>query len=263
MFFKSKFKTIAIAAVIASLLLIGFVVKSEAAEITSFWVSAHSDSETRDGGDVGASLSTDEDVSLIYWEITDKDDNIVYSNMSMHNAGTRSVWVNLGSLTGAFKGKKYTCEAIAWFFDEDEETWSSDDDTADFRVYYTKSDSGWFEGLHGSADIYSITYDGSSIGMSGSIYGYNTTNWDRTASGKFRITVWKNGAQVGDPVEDIPSSKVLNQGASYYRYGSPSKFIGPIGDNDTYSANAYARVFVGAPTWKVEGSESFDEDDNP
>ncbi|MDE0086195.1 MAG: hypothetical protein OXU23_10815 [Candidatus Poribacteria bacterium] len=259
--FKFRFKTIAIAALLASLLLTGFVVKSEAASITSLWVSAHSDGETRDGGDVGASLSTDEDVSLIYWEITDKNGNIVYSNMSMHNAGTRSVWVNLGSFTGAFKGEKYTCEAIAWFFDEDEETWSSDDDTDDFRVYYTKSRSGEIEGLHGSSDIYSITYDGSSIGMSGSIYGYNTTNWERNANGKFRITVWKNGAQVGDPVEQIPTDKDLDQGDSYYRYGSPSKFIGWIGD-DEYSANAYARVFVGAQTWKVEGSETFTRDDN-
>ena len=63
MFFKSKFKTIAVASVIASLLLIGFVVKSEAASITS--ISASVPDDWGDGANVTAHLSTDEDIHFI------------------------------------------------------------------------------------------------------------------------------------------------------------------------------------------------------
>lgn len=68
---------------------------------------------------------------------------------------------------------------------------------------------------------------------------------------------------MGDPVVEPAPTKDIGNGQSYYESGSPSKFIGTIGDDDTYSANAYSRIFVGVPTWKAEGSADFDEDDNP
>ncbi len=105
-----------IVALVLTLSLIG-VNRSDAANITSLWVSAHSD--TGDGGYTGASLTTDEDVSYIDWKIRNKKGNVVYSYTSMHDIDTRSVWVNLGSHSGHIGGEKYTCEAVAWFWDED------------------------------------------------------------------------------------------------------------------------------------------------
>ena len=67
---------------------------------------------------------------------------------------------------------------------------------------------------------------------------------------------------MGKPVEEVPPAKDIGNGESYYESGSPSKFIGTIGDDDTYSANAYSRIFVGLPTWKAEGSADFKWFDN-
>ncbi len=130
-------------------------------------------------------------------------------------------------------------------------------------MYRPDEKSGWVDGVYGSAYVYSITYDGSSLGMSGSISGYNSTDQDRNVTGKFKITVFKNGVQVGDPVEEVPPAKDIENGESYYESGSPSKFIGRIGLNDTYTADAYSRIFVGDLTWKAAGSAEFEDSDNP
>lgn len=258
--FKLMFRPMVIVAFVLTLSLIG-VNRSDAANITSLWVSAHSD--TGDGGDTGASLTTNEDVSFIDWKIKDKEGAVVYSHTSMHDIGTRSVWVNLGSHSGHLGGEKYTCEAVAWFWDEDNVNLVSDSDSYGFRVYRPEEHSGQVNGVYGAAYIYRITYDGSSLGMSGSISGYNTTNQDRQVTGKFRITVFKNGVQVGVPVEEVPPAKEIGNGQSYYESASPSKFIGTIHMGDKYSANAYSRIFVGVPTWKAEGSADFKWVDNP
>ena len=161
------------------------------------------------------------------------------------------------SLTGNIKGEKYDVRAVVSFVE------SSDADASHtFKVYKPKVHEGWSHGVYGSASLYSITYDGSSLGMSGYIYGYNPTNQTRNANGKFRITVWKNGVQDGQPVEKTPPARELDQGDTYGASGSPSKFIGMISDGDTWTANGYARIFVGVPTWVAEESADFTDDDN-
>lgn len=141
----------------------------------------------------------------------------------------------------------------------------NDTETDDVRVYRPISESGYKVDVSGTAYLYSQTFDGSSFGMSGSMWGYNPTNEERLAHGKFRLTVWKNGAQVGDPEEQIPLAKTLKPGdRSYSASGSPSKSIGgPIRPNETYTTNAYVRIFVGEQTWVVDNSESFNDSDNP
>ena len=67
--FKLMFRTMVIVALVLTLSLVG-VNRSDAANITSLWVSAHSD--TGDGGYTGASLTTDEDLSYIDWKIRER-----------------------------------------------------------------------------------------------------------------------------------------------------------------------------------------------
>ena len=225
---------------------------SEAAEITSLPASVPDD--WGDGANVAIHLAADEGIECIDWSVNGTDETT-----TMHNGAT-SVDVHF-LLTGHIKGEKYNIEAEVWFWDGD--NCVSDTDSHSFRVYKPDVDDGWSHGVYGSATLYSITYDGSSIGISGYISGWNPTNQKRNANGKFRVTVWKNGAQVGQPAEETPPAKELDQGDSYWASGSPSKHIGEIGGNDTYSANGYVRIFVGVPTWVAEESASFDVNDNP
>jgi len=235
-----------------------FIVEtSEAAEITSLSVYSYDDAGS--GATVSASLTADEGIDYIDWYIND-----VYKRASMHSGDTTSVSVNVGNVNGSIKGEKYTIKAVAWFYDEANETFVNDTETDNIRVYRPISDSGYKVDVNGTASLYSQTFDGSSFGMSGSMWGYNPTNKARLASGKFRLTVWKDGAQVGDPEEQVPPAKTLNQGDTYSASGGPSKSIGrPIRPGETYTTNAYVRIFVGTQTWVVDNPESFNDSDNP
>ncbi len=246
--FKLKFKTTLIAAVIASLLLTGFVVKSDAASITS--MSASVPDDWGSGANVAIHLSTDEGISFIDWS-----KNGTYETTTLHNGAT-SVDVHF-SLPGNIKGEKYEISAVVSFVE------SSDADASHtFRVYKPEVDNDPFEGVYGAAYLYRITYDGDFLSMSGYISGYHTTNIDRVVSGKYRLTVKKNGVEIARPEELAPGA-TLEQGDNYSDSGGPSHFIGMIDDGDTYSANGYVRIFVGAPSWKAEETASFTDDDNP
>jgi len=129
-------------------------------------------------------------------------------------------------------------------------------------VYKPVVDDGWSHGVNGAAFLYSITYDGSSLNMSGHILGYNPTKQDRDVTGKFRLTVKKNGDQQGQPVVETAPPDVLEQDESYGASGSPSKFIGMIKDGDDWTGDGYVRIFVGVATWNAVGSASFDKKDN-
>ena len=233
-----------------------FVEKSGAAEITSLSVYSYDDAGS--GATVSASLTADEGVDYIDWYI-----NGVYERTSMHSGDETSVSAYVGNVDGTIKGKKYTIKASAWFYDTENGTRVNDTETDDIRVYRPISDTGYRGDVNGSAYLYSQTYNGSSFGMSGSMWGYNPTNKARVAHGRFRLTVWKNGVQVGNPVEKVPPAKRLEQGDTYSESGSPSKFIGPIKGDDKYKTNAYVRIFVGIQTWVVDNPETFDVKDNP
>lgn len=247
--FKLKFKTTLIAAVIASLLLTCFVVQSNAASVTS--MSIYSGDDWGSGTTVSVSLTTDEDIDFIDWHIDGE-----YSFTSTHG-DTQSVYVYLGTYVGNIKGIKYDVRGVVSFEE------SSDADASDtFKVYKPVVDASWFQGVYGAAYLYSITYDGSSLSMSGSIHGYNSTNITRNVSGKYRLTVSKNGEEIARPEDPAPGDE-LDQGESYNDSGGPSHFIGAIGDDETYGADGYVRIFVGVPTWNAVGSASFDVSDNP
>ncbi len=174
MFYK-KFTTLAITAVIASLLLIGFAVKSDAASVTS--MSIYSGDDSGSGTTVSVSLTTDENIDFIDWHIDGE-----YSFTSTHG-DTQSVYVYLGTYVGNIKGIKYDVRGVVSFEE------SSDADASDtFRVYkpIVTSGPGSNTGASGSAYVSSLSFDGSSITMSGSAYAYNDTNNDLRVAAWFR-----------------------------------------------------------------------------
>ncbi|MCG9126396.1 hypothetical protein JT359_02230 [Candidatus Poribacteria bacterium] len=116
--FKLKFQTIAIAAVIVSLLLIG-VNNSKAGNITSLSTSANTDYGS--DASVSASLSADADINYIDWYIKqtypadEADTDYTHVHTSMHSHGTRSVSVGLGPYAGHIKIAEYDVKAVVNF----------------------------------------------------------------------------------------------------------------------------------------------------
>ncbi len=191
---KLKFKTIAIAAIIASLLLAGFVVKSDAASVTSF--SVYYGDDWGAGTTVSVSLTTDEDIYFIDWYIDDE-----YSFTSTHG-DTQSVYEYLGTFVGDIKGIKYDIRAVVSFVE------SSDADVSDtIRVYkpIVRSNIGPLTGVSGSAYIYSQYFTGSAFGMTGSTYAYNGTSHTLNALGWFRLQEWSS--EDGDFIDENRDTK--------------------------------------------------------
>lgn len=172
--FKFRFKTIAITAVIASLLLIGFVVNSYAASAS---MSVYYGDDGGSGTTVSASLTADEGIDFIGWYIDE-----AYDHTTDYN-GETNVYEFLGTFTGDIKGIKYDIRAVVSFVE------SSDADVSDtFRVYkpIVTSGPGSNTSASGSAYVSSLSFDGSSITMSGSAYAYNDTNNDLRVAAWFR-----------------------------------------------------------------------------
>ena len=92
-------------AMLCYLSLIGMVKSSHSFEITSMSVS---------NGPSGCyvNLTTDEDIDFVFWYI-EQEDGWEPVHVSEHGPGTRSVWENIGYLTGSPFGKNYTIAAIA------------------------------------------------------------------------------------------------------------------------------------------------------
>ena len=202
--FHKKFTTIAIAAVIATLLLIGFVVKSEAASITSLSISAYTDYGSY--GAVYASLSADEDIGYIDWyikqtyPINDADNDYKHVTTSMYNSGTRSVSVDLGSYRGHIKIAEYDIKAEVTFLDGSDAT-----SKASTSIYKPVYDSGTKEtGIYGESELTSHHFDGASIVMCGYVYAYNYLGKFATGSGRFRHTEQNRGLSLE---KDLPGAR--------------------------------------------------------
>ena len=101
----SFFRSVSIALAMLSFLLFGMVKNSEGFEITSMSV---------ENGASGCyvSLTTDEDIDLVYWYLKQESD---YERVhtSTHGPGTKSVYENIGYLSGSPFGKSYTITAVA------------------------------------------------------------------------------------------------------------------------------------------------------
>ena len=120
-----RFKPISIAIAMCFLYLFGMVQSSQGFEITSMSV---------ENGASGCyvSLTADEDILWINWYIK-QDNDYEHVHFSMYNAGTRSVYENIGYLSGSPLGKSYTIKAKAVHWDEEEHV--SESDPVDVTVY--------------------------------------------------------------------------------------------------------------------------------
>ena len=265
MFFQAKFKTITIAAVIASLLLIGFVVKSEAGNITSLCVTANTD--YGGGADFSASLSASEDISYIDWyvkqtyPVDEADSDYEHVHTSMHSIGTRSVSVCIGSFDGHIKIAEYDVKAEVRFLD------SSNSSTTTTSVYKPVYEGSYKRtGVYGYSELTAHYFDGSSIIMDGFAWAYNGTGERASGSGRFRHTE-KNGGWLE---KDLPG-EIFEQGETYgystSHWGTFFNFStgGDIRPNRHWTCDAYLRLQVHQEVtddWLAEDTNTFTDKDN-
>ncbi len=269
MFFQSKFKTIAIAAVIAILLLIGFVVKSEAASITSLSVYAGTDYGS--GGLFSASLSADEDILWIDWSVkqtypkSEADSDYEHVHTSMHPSGTRSVSVRIGSFDGHIKIAEYDVKAVVWFFDAENNTDVSDTSTTSTSIYKPVYESGSkTNGIYGQSELTSHHFDGTSIVMCGYVYAYNELGENANGSGRFRHTEQKRGLRLE---KDLPAARFKT---TYSHCTSDFGMFFPTGgaiqEGAPWVCEAYLRLVVsnvnGEDNWFAGDTNTFTHEDN-
>ena len=131
-------------AILLSLSLFGIVKNSEGFEITSMSV---------ENGASGCyvSLTADEDILWIDWYIDNE-----HVHHSMYSPGTRSVYENIGYLSGSPLGRTYTIKAKAVHWNEEEHV--SESDPYDVTVYSTpKTDTKYgnhtMAYMHGSVNV--------------------------------------------------------------------------------------------------------------
>lgn len=255
--FKFRFKTIAIAAVIASLLLIGFVVNSYAASAS---MSVYYGDDWGSGTTVSASLTADEGIDFIDWYIDE-----AYDHTTDYN-GETSVYEFLGTFTGDIKGIKYDVRAVVSFVE------SSDADVSDtFRVYKPK----WTTEVHGGGgqqhpdvsgyvELTRHYFDGTNIIMEGYVSAYNGSDDEVRCSAQFKHT-WSQ--EPFDPLEhDAPTDDVAS-GGSYGPHYADTMILnfhvgGPIGD-ERYKLNAHIHMVTGVDNRHVDSTNTFTDEDNP
>jgi len=262
--FKLKFKTIAIAAVIASLVLTGFALKSDAASVS---MSVYYGDDWGAGTTVSASLTADENIDFVDWYIDGE-----YSFTSTHG-GTTSVYEYLGTFNGTIKGIKYDIRAVV-SFEESSDASPSDTIRVFKPIYTTAVDGNGGNPQHPDVDgyvvLYGHYYDGQNIVMSGSVSARNETNESIQCESWFRHTRYDgNGEQanpMGLPLITNGPSKAINAEDPYYSASSNSMtdfFVGSIETDEAYYFNAHIHLETGEDNRHVDSTNTFDSSDNP
>ena len=186
-----RFKTMGIA--VAMLFSLCFVINIHAASITS--MSIYPGTDWGSEATVSVSLTADEGISFIDWYIND-----TYRFSSSHN-GEKNVSVSLGTFNGNIKGKKYRVRGVVSFVE------SSDEDASDtFKVYKPvfRSSTGSNTGAGGYSEVGSLTFDGSSIVMSGYASVYNGTNETLQVAAWFRQQKYHTVGDAAGGLDGLP-----------------------------------------------------------
>ncbi|RKU17928.1 hypothetical protein C6501_03385 [Candidatus Poribacteria bacterium] len=262
--FRRNFTTIAIAAVIASLLLIG-VNNSNAASITSLSVSATTDYGA--GASISASLSADEDIQFIDWWIKQtypkpkKDDRDYKKLFTSSPYGGTSISVALGSFDGHIKIAEYSVKAVVWFSDAENNTFISDTSTTSTSVYKPDVDSGTKKtGIYGLSELTSHHFDGSYIVMCGYVYAYNYLGKFANGSGRFRHTEAERGLRLE---QDLPGARFKTTYSHCTSdYGMFFSTGGAIQEGEPWECSTYLRLVVDGDNWFAGGSNRFTDEDN-
>ena len=253
--------------VLAICFLFGMISSSQAAEITSL---------SADNGASGCymSLTTDENIWVINWYVkqtypkSEADSDYEHIHTSMHNAGTRSVYVNIGYLEGHIKIAEYDIKAEVIF-----ENANHDNDTATTSVdaYGGIYDTGIKEtGVYGSAYLLAHYFNGSAIVMDGGASAYNGTGGrDHAAvTGRFRHTAVNKDL---DDIEEGFSADLKNGESASWTTSDWEEthfnFGTTLDDGEEeWECNAYVRIQVGMngtqDDWSRTTQNTFDYRDH-
>ena len=293
MFFKSEFKKIAIAAVIAFLLLIG-IYSSHAAEITSLSATAYTDYGNGNGGEVWVTVSADTDIYGISvslkqtYPVDEKDDDWIPAYSNMYTQGQRTVYPALGAYDGSLKIAEYAIKAEVWFYDADgNPTNNSDDETSTFSVSKTLSttvptETQKYPDVSGYAQLSGQYYSGGDIVMSCSVSAYNPlettiyaaqsifshalelshgggdTKIREEPTDENGVHVWKE-IRSNDPDRDSSYSDSDSGVMTHYRVN--------LKGNRSATSIVYVKLFVtkvpgvGQDEYKIENTEYFNRHD--
>lgn len=234
------------------------------AEITSLSTSAYLDYGS--GGDLWASLTANKDIYVIDWYI----DNVKIKTTDHYQSPTiSSGHVHLDTRTGGIQGVKYWVKAVAWFSDKENNTFVSDTETSDVRVFAPKVISGTKyprgmpehqrgTGIYGSVELTRHYHDGQNIVVSGSVYASNGTTKELNAASWYRHTRFKidDGTTLWS-VEDPRPSDPLPSGETYSNSGSSMTTYSlgrNINDGEQIKLNAHIHLVVGGRVWHEENN---------
>ena len=275
-------KLTSIALAICSLFLFGIPQKSDAFEITYFYV--YPDTDYGGGANATTYVNTDEDIVCVRWSVDD-----VYSHTTHYGAGTRFA-SEIFRFTGHIKGNKHKITAEVWFWDGN--NCVSDTDSYTFRVYkpiYLRQ-QGENTGARGYVEISSFYYDGSHIIMSSYAYARNPRNNPKAKDpddNPLQVLAWfrtqeypaPDGA-AGKEHRDTKDPEIIKVGKVSKTYtpgpntdpeewaggGAPfDREVGDLGDRKVYY-NAHTHLVVSttkgrplqADHWEVDTREQTD-----
>lgn len=290
MFFKSEFKKIAIAVVIASLLLIG-IYSSHAAEITSLSATAYTDYGNGNGGEVWVTVSADTDIYGISvslkqtYPVDEKDDDWIPAYSNMYTQGQRTVYPALGAYDGHMKVAEYAIKAEVWFYDADgNPTNNSDTETSTFSISKTletsvPTDTQLYPDVLGYASLSGQYYSGGNIVMSCYVSAYNRSETKlHAAQSIFSHSLDRHGTKIreeptdgkgvhdwkeirsNDPERDSSYSDSDSGVMTHYRVNLPR-------EGQEITSAVYVKLFVtkvpgvGQDEYKIENSEYFNSSD--
>ena len=273
MFYK-KFKTIAIAAVIASLLLIGFVVKSEAIEI----VSLSGNSEAYNYGDGNfycyAVVETDVPIYQVSWSI---DNEVVYSETLDSTTKFAYFYPNTSDCPGHIKGDKYEVGVTVWEWDAEAEKFRSNSSGYDLTVFQpmftseVQTPPKKHESVSGYSELNRQYYDGNNITIDCYVSASNSKGVRRTAYSRFKHNLTGRAEIVReDPFNaegNIEPKRIGPNFGSYSHSDSLTHYnVGDLQNRD-YTSDAYIRLVVqgvgGEDHYFVGNDEMFGPQDKP
>ena len=274
MFFQSKFKTLAIAAVIASLLLIGFVVKSEAIEI----VSLSGNSEAYNYGDGNfycyAVVETDVPIYQVSWSI---DNEVVYSETLDSTTKFAYFYPNASDCPGHIKGDKYEVGVKVWEWDAEAEEFRSNSSSYNLTVFQPKftteveTPPKKHESVSGYSELTRQYYDGNNITIDCSVSASNSKGVRQTAYSRFKHSLTGHRTIERDhPLDADDNIEPQRIGPNFGSYSHSDSLkhrnVGPLKGQNLISGG-YVRLVIGGfggeDHYIVDNSVEFTSKDKP
>ncbi|MDE0482030.1 MAG: hypothetical protein OXI67_05590 [Candidatus Poribacteria bacterium] len=255
----TRFRSIGIVVtMLLSLCFLGIINQSDAASITS--MSVYSGDDSGSGTTVSASLTADENIDYIDWSIDG-----VHSSTSMHS-GTSSVYVYVGTLAGSPFGRTYTIEAVAWFWDAENNAFTSDTDSYSVTVYTTpasKTETGSWTMAQMSVSV-DVGWNGLTAEVTGSA---SITSYSEERI-RYGFNMFYSVVRLND--KRNWAARIWNQPGILFEGGvlkakSPSSDSAPYSKSDSYDGsgllegNYRVQADITVAAQPIEGGKEIDE----